>query len=106
MQDAVIERLFRAHFAEQRSIFDHDSLAALGGEAGLDTEDTRAALAGDAHAEGVQADLRDARGFGISGVPHYVLDRRYAVSGAQPPELFAEAIARIRADARMSGDRR
>jgi predicted DsbA family dithiol-disulfide isomerase len=106
IQDAVIERLFRAHFGEQRSIFDRDSLAALGVEAGLDPEETRAALAGDAHAEGVQADLRDARGFGISGVPYYVLDRHYAISGAQPPELFAEAIVRIRADARLSGDRR
>ena len=100
LQDAVIERLFRAHFTEQRSIFDEDSLAALGAEAGLDPAQTRAALAGNAHAEEVNADLRDARGFGISGVPHYLLDRRYAISGAQPPELFAEALARTRADAR------
>jgi predicted DsbA family dithiol-disulfide isomerase len=84
-QDAVIERLFRAHFTEQRSIFDEASLVALAGETGLDPEGAREAL-----------------GLGISGVPYFVLDRRYAISGAQPPELFAEALTRARADARMA----
>jgi predicted DsbA family dithiol-disulfide isomerase len=106
IQDAVIERLFRAHFTEQRSIFDADSLVTLAGEAGLDAADARAALAGDAYSEEVDADLRDARGFGISSVPSYVLDRRFAISGAQPPELFAEALTRLHADARTAGDRR
>jgi predicted DsbA family dithiol-disulfide isomerase len=106
IQDAVIERLFRAHFTEQRSIFDPDSLAALAAEAGLDPVEARDLVAGDAYAENVNADLRDARGFGISGVPYYVLDRRFAISGAQPPELFAEALARAQADARMAGDKR
>jgi predicted DsbA family dithiol-disulfide isomerase len=106
IQDAMIERLFRAHFTEQRSIFDTDSLAALAAEAGLDPEEARAVLAGDAYAESVNADLRDARGFGISGVPYYVLNRRFAISGAQPPELFAEALARVQTDARTAGDRR
>jgi predicted DsbA family dithiol-disulfide isomerase len=106
IQDAMIERLFRAHFTEQRSIFDTDSLAALAAEAGLDPEEARAVLAGDAYAESVNADLRDARGFGISGVPYYVLDRRFAISGAQPPELFAGALARVQTDARTAGDRR
>jgi predicted DsbA family dithiol-disulfide isomerase len=62
IQDAVIERLFRAHFTEQRSIFDEEGLVALAGEAGLDGSEARAALAGDAHVEAVNADLRDARG--------------------------------------------
>ena len=99
-QDAVIERLFRAHFTEQRSIFDVDALVALAGEAGLESAEARAALSGDQHEDGVNTDLRDARSFGISGVPYYVIDRRYAISGAQPPELFAEALTRARADAR------
>jgi predicted DsbA family dithiol-disulfide isomerase len=102
LQDAVVERLFRAHFTEQRSIFDADSLVVLGVDAGLHAADARAALAGNAHAEGVNADLRDARGFGISGVPYYVLDRRYALCGAQPPDLFAEALILTRADARAA----
>ena len=106
VQDAVIERLFRAHFTEQRSIFDVDALVGLGADAGLDAGEARAALAGNEYADAVNADLRDARGLGISGVPYYVIDRRYAISGAQPPELFAEALARARADARPAVDRR
>ena len=101
-QDAVIERLFRAHFTEQRSIFDEASLVTLAGEAGLDPEAARAALAGNAYADAVSAEVREARGLGISGVPYFVLDRRFAISGAQPPELFAQALARARADARMA----
>jgi predicted DsbA family dithiol-disulfide isomerase len=106
IKDAVIERLFRAHFTEQRSIFDVDALVGLAADAGLDAGEARAALAGNEYANGVNADLRDARGLGISGVPYYIFDRRYAISGAQPPELFGEALARARADARTAGDRR
>jgi predicted DsbA family dithiol-disulfide isomerase len=101
-EGAVLERLYRAHFTEQRSIFDVVSLTALAVEAGLDEAETRAALAGGAFAEGVNAELREARGLGISGVPYFVIDRRYAVSGAQTPELFAEALSRARADARVA----
>ena len=102
LEGAVLERLYRAHFTEQRSIFDHAALIALAVEAGLDDADARAALADGAFAEGVNAELREARGLGISGVPYFVIDRRYAVSGAQTPELFAEALNRAQADARVA----
>ncbi len=100
LDDAVLERLYHAHFTEQRSIFDDAALTALAVEAGLDEADARAALTGDAFADAVNAEIREARGLGISGVPYFVLDRRYAVSGAQPSELFAEALTRAQADAR------
>jgi predicted DsbA family dithiol-disulfide isomerase len=99
---AVLERLYRAHFTEQRSIFDEASLTALAVESGLDEAAARAALGGGAFTEGVNAELREARGLGISGVPYFVIDRRFAVSGAQPPELFAEALQRAQADARVA----
>ena len=102
LEGAVLERLYRAHFTEQRSIFDHAALIALAVEAGLDEADARAALTDGAFAEGVNAELREARGLGISGVPYFVIDRRYAVSGAQTPELFAEALNRAQADARVA----
>jgi predicted DsbA family dithiol-disulfide isomerase len=101
-QDAVLERLYRAHFTEQRSIFDAASLTALAVEAGLDETQVRASLRSGSFAEGVNAEVREARGLGISGVPYFVIDRRFAVSGAQPPELFAEALTRAQADARMA----
>lgn len=94
IQDAVIERLYRAHFTEQRSIFDEASLLALAAETGLDTDQARDVLRGEAYADSVAADLREARGHGVTGVPYFLLDHRRAVSGAQPSEIFAEAFRR------------
>lgn len=102
MQDAVIERFYRAHFTEQRSIFDETSLVALAAEAGLDADDCRNVLRGDPYADAVAADLRDARGLGVTGVPYYLLDHRYAVSGAQPSEIFAEALTKAWTDSQLA----
>lgn len=98
MQDAVIERFYRAHFTERRSIFDAESLVALAVEAGLDGEQAKDVLSGVAYADAVAADLRDARGHGVTGVPYYLFDGRDAVSGAQPAELFTEALGRAWSD--------
>ncbi len=92
--DAVLERLYRAHFTEGRSIFDVTSLAALGAEAGLDGEEARRALEDGAHAAEVRADERTAHELGVTGVPFFVLGGRYAISGAQPVETFAGALRR------------
>ena len=105
IQDAVIERFYRAHFTEQRSIFDEEPLVALAAEAGLDADEARDVLRGDAYADGVAADLRDARGHGVTGVPYFLFDHRYAVSGAQPPELFTEALTQAWTNL-ISGGRR
>lgn len=104
VQDAVIERFYRAHFTEQRSVFAAESLVALAVEAGLDAGQAGNVLSGDAYADAVAADLREARGHGIGGVPYYLLDQRYVVSGAQPSEIFAEAFRRAWED--TSGTRR
>jgi len=94
LQDASIERFYRAHFTEQRSIFDEESLVALAAEAGLDANEIRDVLRGDAYAEAVAADLREATGLGVAGVPYYLLGHRHAVSGAQPAEIFTEELTR------------
>jgi predicted DsbA family dithiol-disulfide isomerase len=91
-QDAVIERLYRAHFTEGRSLFDDESLAALAGEAGLDG--ARDVLAGDRFADEVAADHREANALGARGVPFFVIDGRYGLSGAQDSTVFAEALDR------------
>jgi len=98
VQDAAIERLYRAHFTEQRSIVDEASLLALAAEAGLDTDQARDVLRGDAYADAVAADLREAREHRVTGVPYYLLDHRHVVSGAQPSEIFAEAFRRAWTD--------
>jgi predicted DsbA family dithiol-disulfide isomerase len=92
IQDAVKERLMRGYFAEGEPIGDHDALARLTADAGLDPGAARALLAGDAHADSVRADEQLARQLGITAVPFFVLDRRYGVSGAQPAEILLGAL--------------
>ena len=94
LQSAVVERLFKGYFTEQRSVFDHDSLAAMAADVGLDADEMRRVLAEDRYVAAVAGDVTEARSLGASGVPFFVFDRRFGVSGAQPIELFQQAIAR------------
>jgi len=94
IQDAVIERLYRAYFTEQRSVFDRDSLVTLAVEAGLDQAEARDVLERDAYVEAVTADVLEARSLGVSGVPFFVLGGRYVVSGAQATDVFTEALTK------------
>jgi predicted DsbA family dithiol-disulfide isomerase len=94
VQDAAIERFYRAYFTEQRSLFDRASLLALSVEAGLDEAEVRAVLEGDAYGDAVVADGEEARASGANGVPFFVIDGRYGISGAQPAEVFADALER------------
>lgn len=91
-QDEVVERLFRAYFSEGRSVFDPAELVTLGVEAGLDEATLRQALLDGTYADVVEQDLADAREIGITGVPFFVFDRRFALSGAQPPDVFVQAL--------------
>jgi predicted DsbA family dithiol-disulfide isomerase len=91
-QDEAVERLFRAYFTEQQSLFDKVSLEGLAVDAGLDAADARSLLAGDDYADAVNDDVREARALGVSGVPFFVFDRRLGLSGAQPIETFVDAI--------------
>jgi predicted DsbA family dithiol-disulfide isomerase len=86
------ERLMRAHFIEGESLSDPDTLVRLGAEVGLPAEAVRQALAGDAYAEDVEEEAREAGRLGATGVPFFVLDRRYGVAGAQPVEAFLTAL--------------
>lgn len=94
IQDAVIERLYRAYFTEQRSVFERDSLVALASEAGLDQAEARDVLERDTYADAVAGDGREARALGVSGVPFFVLGGRYGVSGAQSTDVFREALTK------------
>jgi predicted DsbA family dithiol-disulfide isomerase len=92
VQPQVKDRLLRAYFEEGEAIGDPETLARLAAEAGLDPGEVRSVLAGDAYAEQVREDEALARGFGITGVPFFVLDRRLGVSGAQSSDLLLEAL--------------
>ncbi|MFD4833021.1 DsbA family oxidoreductase [Streptomyces uncialis] len=94
-QDTLIGLFYRANFAEEESVYGaaEDRLVALAAEAGLDADAARAVLADPArYADAVRADEREAAELGANGVPFFVLDRRFGVSGAQPAEVFAQAL--------------
>jgi predicted DsbA family dithiol-disulfide isomerase len=99
---AVLDRFNRAHFAERRSLFDHESLVALAAEAGLDPDEARQVLAGDGYGEAVDADAAQAHALGSTGVPFFVVDNRYGVSGAQPTEVFTQVLDRAWEEATAS----
>lgn len=92
-QEAMLDRLYRAYFSEQRSVFDTDSLVALAGDAGLDADEARIVLESGAYTPEVAADLSEARRLGVSGVPFFVIDDRYGIAGAQPIDIFRQALA-------------
>src|SRR5260370_41519881 len=93
LQAPMKERVMAAYFMEGRAIGDRDTLVELAAEVGIDSERARAALDSDEYADGVRADEREAVELGITGVPFFVINRRYGVSGAQPPGGMLEALA-------------
>lgn len=100
-QDELIQILYRANFAEERSLFSEgdDRLVELAAEAGLDAGAAREVLADpDRYADEVRADESEAGRLGANGVPFFVLDRAYGVSGAQPAEVFAQALTQAWGD--------
>ena len=93
-QDAMIERLYRAYFTERGSVFDAGSLVSLAQDIGLDPDEAREALRDGRFVPAVHQDLELAQKIGITGVPFFVLDGKYGISGAQQPPVFLEALAR------------
>ncbi|MGW5622296.1 DsbA family oxidoreductase [Streptomyces olivaceus] len=90
----LLDAFYRGNFADERSVFNDDErLVELSVAAGLDAGEVRAVLADPAaHADAVRADEREAAQLGATGVPFFVLDRAYGVSGAQPAEVFTQAL--------------
>ncbi|UTI66925.1 DsbA family oxidoreductase [Paraconexibacter antarcticus] len=94
LQDAMKERLMRAYLTEGELMSDHETLVRLGTDAGLDSGEVRAMLASDRFAADVRADEETAYGFGVQGVPFFVVDRAMGASGAHPPEQLLELLRR------------
>jgi predicted DsbA family dithiol-disulfide isomerase len=101
-QAELVERLHRAYFTEERSVFDQASLIELAVDAGLDRDDVLKVLASDEYGDAVDADEALARSFGANGVPFFVIDRRFGISGAQPVEVMAQTLDQAWADAAAS----
>jgi len=86
------EVLFKAFFSEGKNITDNNTLIQLGKEIGLDEDQINAAFTDDKYAYLAKQDIQEAAQIGVSGVPFFVIDRKYAISGAQPVEAFLEAL--------------
>jgi predicted DsbA family dithiol-disulfide isomerase len=93
------ERLLHAYFEEGRSVFDVDSLVPFAVEVGLDETEVRAALADRRYLAAVREDGDTAQALGATGVPFFVVDRKYGAAGAQPAELLLNILERAWVDA-------
>lgn len=90
--DVAVERLMRAYHAEGADLADHDTLRALAGDIGLQPKDVEALLASADYAREVREDEAAAHAAGVRGVPFFIFEGRYAVSGAQPVDVFEQVL--------------
>jgi predicted DsbA family dithiol-disulfide isomerase len=91
-QNEAEELLFRSYFTEGKNMDDHQTLLAMAKELGLNAAELDLALKDGSYAGAVKADIEEAYRLGVNGVPFFVFDRKYAVSGAQPVEVFLETL--------------
>ena len=101
VQNDVKESLFKGYFTDGKNIDDEDYLVETGSETGISEEEIREALQSDDIEKEIIADIEDARKLGINGVPFFVLNQKYALSGAQPVDLFIEALENVRGEMSM-----
>lgn len=92
VQNEMKERLLRAYFVEGRHVGRVEDLADLASEVGLDRDEVVRVLTEGVYADHVHADQRQGMSLGVQGVPFFVIDRRYGLSGAQPEETFLQAL--------------
>ena len=102
-QAAMKERLFAAYYLEGRDLNDLDTLLNLAAETGLDAVAAGQALAAGTYAHAVRRDEYEAQQIGVRGVPFFVFDDKYAVSGAQPSEVFAEVLDKVWEESQPAG---
>lgn len=92
--DEMEEVLFRAFFTDGKNVADLEMLKELGKEAGLDEKELESAFTDDQFKYKMNQDIQEARSIGVTGVPFFVFDRKYGVSGAQPSEAFLDTLSK------------
>lgn len=100
----LVERLMSAYFTEGRHIGADDELVRLAADAGLDADAAREVVATDRFELDVRRYQAQVQAYGISGVPFYVIDGTYGVSGAQPPEAFAQILRQVWSERRSTAE--
>jgi predicted DsbA family dithiol-disulfide isomerase len=93
-EDAVVKGLFAAYFTEGRLLSDHEVLQSVAVEAGMDPDEVAAVVGGEAHADGVRADETTAHELGVTGVPYFLVNGKWAIPGAQDVETLVLALNR------------
>lgn len=99
-QDAMVEAIFRGYFLDAADLTRVETLADIAAKAGFDRETISTYLAGNEDRALIEEQDRHARSLGVEGVPFFIFEQRYALSGAQPPEMFLEALEKLRAEAK------
>lgn len=97
--EEMTERLLHAYFVEGEQIGAYETLQKLAKEVGLSKEQTRDMLHSELYIEDVKKDVEEASQIGVRGVPFFVINRKYALSGAQPTETFVEALQKAKNEA-------
>lgn len=92
--DEMEEVLFRSFFTDGKNVADLETLKELGKEAGLDEKELESAFTDDQFKYKMNQDIQEARSIGVTGVPFFVFDRKYGVSGAQPSEAFLDTLSK------------
>jgi predicted DsbA family dithiol-disulfide isomerase len=106
VQRTLVRRLFAAHFAEGLDVGDPRVLSELAAGVGMDAEQVRAYLESDAGTREVRDEITAAQRLGVAAVPTYLFDDQYIVEGAQPSELFLQALNTVAAESQASDDPR
>ncbi|KIL43735.1 DsbA family oxidoreductase [Jeotgalibacillus campisalis] len=101
--EEITERLLQAYFIESKHIGEHETLERIAEEAGLNKEEAREILSSDAFTADVEKDIRKASQIGVTGVPFFVFEEKWAVSGAQPVEAFEEVLNKVWEEQQGSG---
>lgn len=97
--DQAEEALFQAYFTEGKNMADLNDLLEIGAKIGLNTDELRDILESDAYAYEMIQDIQEAQNIGVQGVPLFVFDRKYAISGAQPVDAFLQTLETAFAEA-------
>ena len=95
LEEKLTTRLMKAYFTDGKNLADHGTLIELSAEAGLDQEEVKTVLESSAYENEVKAQIEEARKVGVQGVPFFVINRKYGVSGAQEKEYFLQTLEQI-----------
>jgi len=95
LEPALTSRLMKAYFTDGLNLADHNTLLKLAKEVGLDVEKAKKVLSSNDYTDQVNAEIMEGRQVGVQGVPFFVLNRKYAISGAQQEDYFLAALNQL-----------